>query len=372
MTRLIALLIVFSGMLFTQDLGHPGLMDQSDRANPYCLNCHTCAEPTAANPCLLGCPRHTGKLYGEHEVTEGPEMVILDQLSVLYSPVVFTHKLHASMSNLDGGCGTCHHFSNPDEPIPACRTCHPEYSDLADIKKPSLKGAYHRQCINCHREWSHESSCNECHVPIDGEGPVRKSIDRTDIVGIPHPHITAQEKYVYSTTYKKAPVVTFHHTDHVDLFGLSCASCHQGDNCQRCHDESAADKPGISHLTSCNSCHDEKNCDFCHARQEKPAFAHAVSTGWDLGERHKDVKCTSCHGPVKNFTSPSTVCTDCHIHWELGSFDHAVTGLTLSETHVEFECENCHINGNFANRPGCDNCHDDIEFPEYMPGELAE
>ena len=32
-----------------------------------------------------------------------------------------------------------------------------------DLRQPSLKGAYHRQCINCHLDWSHENACGFCH-----------------------------------------------------------------------------------------------------------------------------------------------------------------------------------------------------------------
>lgn len=371
MNNFILMVILFSG-LAAQDLGHPGLTGQESRVNPYCANCHTCAEPSAEDPCLIGCPRHTGKLCGEHSVTEGPEIVVMDQLSDLYSPVVFTHKLHASMSDINGGCGTCHHYSDPDEPIPACRNCHPEHSDLADLKKPSLKGAYHRQCINCHREWSHEASCSECHIQVEGNEDLVAATDKTDIMGVPHPHIVAEKKYVYNTSHQDRPIVTFHHIDHVDLFGQTCVSCHKGENCQSCHDGANSQKTSIDHVKSCNSCHDENNCAFCHSDQEKPAFAHATSTGWDIGERHRNVECRACHGPVKNFTSPSTVCTDCHIHWELGSFEHSTTGLELSESHVDFECENCHLDGNFDDDPNCENCHDDIEYPDYLPGEPDE
>ena len=29
----------------------------------------------------------------------------------------------------------------------------------ADLRMPNLKGAYHRQCLNCHRDWAHENEC---------------------------------------------------------------------------------------------------------------------------------------------------------------------------------------------------------------------
>ncbi len=66
--------------------------------------------------------------------------------------------------------------------------------------------------------------------------------------------------------------------------------------------------------------------------------------------------------------TPSTNCADCHIHWEVGTFDHSITGLILSEEHLEEDCEWCHINSDFSEEPTCDECHDDISYPEDLPG----
>ncbi|MCD4761232.1 hypothetical protein K8R42_05030, partial [bacterium] len=63
-------------------------------------------------------------------------------------------------------------------------------------------------------------------------------------------------------------------------------------------------------------------------------------------------------------------CTDCHKGWETGEFDHAVTGLLLNEEHVDFDCDACHENRNFARTPVCEMCHDeDISWPKELPGE---
>ena len=97
-------------------------------------------------------------------------VLMLDDLVALYQPVPFDHQAHAKMSEMWDGCQTCHHRKpNPAtrpadlpatrsqsdaEKIPRCSACHHATAPDATVGMPSLKGAYHRQCLNCHREWA--------------------------------------------------------------------------------------------------------------------------------------------------------------------------------------------------------------------------
>ena len=344
------------------------------KMNDYCRTCHTCENPTRFNPCLMQCARHGAQFTSSHSFEEGPKIIIIDKLTKLYKPVIFSHELHASMSDMSGGCTLCHHYSEKTGEIPACSKCHKEKTDFTNLNEPSLKGAYHRQCLGCHREWSHENACQFCHEEIGLVDNMDLTDDKTDIVGVPHPLITAEETYNYQTNYPKAPIVTFHHTDHVDLFGLKCTDCHKGDSCCRCHD---VDKPKeeectVEHVETCCKCHVEKNCDFCHSTKEKPPFNHDTSTGFALGHYHQNIDCNKCHSSVSNFVTPSTNCSDCHIHWEVGVFDHSVTGLVLDENHIEEDCEVCHLDRDFRVDPTCDECHDDISYPDNLPGDKVK
>ena len=92
-------------------------------------------------------------------------MVLLDQLSAQYVPVVFAHKLHAQMTEIAGGCSLCHHF-NPSHRILPCRDCHVN-SSSEDLAKPGLKGAYHRLCMGCHAEEGAPTGCTDCHARTD-------------------------------------------------------------------------------------------------------------------------------------------------------------------------------------------------------------
>ena len=343
---------------------------------PDCSECHKCEKgeyPTKENPCLVQCPG-TKTIHDFSTLKQSEkqmEVILIDMLTEQYGPVIFAHEYHASMSRMSGGCENCHHYSDDLSKIQSCVECHPKQSSLTSIEKPSLKGAYHRQCLNCHREWAHENACEFCHKQITEQTAITQT-DKTDIIGIPHPLIAAEEKYVYQTNYEKGTVVTFHHEEHVDLFGLQCVACHKGDSCCRCH-EAGHEHKKIEHTTTCCSCHqEENNCKFCHNDKEQPPFNHAVSTGWELNKYHINNACQDCHGPAKSFVKPSTVCVNCHIHWEEGSFNHKVTGLILSEDHEDNECGDCHIDMDFVQDPSCSECHDEISYPEAIPGKFIK
>lgn len=373
----IAVALMVTGQRATAQLvepQHPA--DPHHRPQPQpepgfqCADCHACEYPTPADPCLVVCPRHSSHFFGEHGADDGPEIVIIDQLSRLYGPVVFAHKLHADMSAMTGGCENCHHYSEKSGTIPSCRECHDAERNPTNLRLPALKGAYHRQCMNCHRDWSHENACGFCHEQA-GEVSTRAIPDTTDIVGIPHPKITATETYIYETSYAEGPLVTFHHSDHVDLFGQRCADCHRGESCSRCHSTEPKPTAHLDHLTTCCTCHAERDCAFCHTQESQPKFEHATSTGWDLNPHHDELTCTKCHGDPGSFKTPQTECTSCHIHWGDESFDHSVTGLTLNDEHADLDCESCHMDRKFAAAPSCDECHDDdIRYPAIVPGKL--
>ena len=346
----------------------PHRMDGHEQHVMHCEDCHTCEFPTRKDPCLVACPRYESHFFSEKQVSESPDVVIIDQLTDLYGPVVFAHRLHAEMGLMTGGCENCHHYSERDGEIPPCRQCHDAEKNQVDLSKPALKGAYHRQCINCHLDWSHENACGFCHDQVTEE-LLSAEVDTTDIIGIPHPMIEATKSYVYETTYKEGPVVTFHHADHVDQFGLQCVDCHRGDSCAACHDKQEHEQEAFSRTTSCYTCHGERDCQFCHKAEPMPLFNHATSVGWPLEPYHTQRECNDCHGTPGSFRHPGTNCTGCHIHWEDGAFKHSKVGLVLDEYHIDNDCSDCHIDMDFTQDPNCENCHDEQLYPDNLPGE---
>ena len=131
-----------------------------------CSDCHACKKPTTTKPCLRMCPRHwKGKDVG-HKLTPErvPDIIILDELENLYDPARFTHKLHADMADMSEGCVVCHHYTPTDVSHPPCKECHSPNLIHENIEQPGLKGAYHRQCMGCHQEWSDDTACEICHA----------------------------------------------------------------------------------------------------------------------------------------------------------------------------------------------------------------
>src|SRR5690606_36334872 len=126
------------------------------------------------------------------------------------------HKLHAPMGEMGEGCTICHH-RNPEGPILKCSECHGGPSNPVNLKQPGLKGAYHRQCLGCHREWTHETDCAVCHAKREPGVQPKLPLDPTDIMGMLHPNIEVPDEKVFEIEdemMSDPKFVTFHHKQH--------------------------------------------------------------------------------------------------------------------------------------------------------------
>lgn len=299
---------------------------------------------------------------------QAPDVFLLDQLSEIYVPVVFPHKLHASMGEMGEGCGICHH-RNPEGPILKCSACHGGSSNPVDLKQPGLKGAYHRQCLGCHREWTHETDCAICHAKREpGNEPVLPT-DPTDIMGMLHPNIQVPDVKVFEVkdeAMSDARFVTFHHKQHVELFGYKCVDCHQKESCSTCHDTGSR-HPHVKEdpHQDCAPCHQEQidnDCARCHDAQVRPdGFNHGALTGFDTALYHSRIGCDDCHTTrdATGFEGLEADCNACHApEFQPRGFDHVVTGVPLGFLHVEASCGDCHVEG-MGGKISCAGCHDD-------------
>lgn len=242
-----------------------------------------------------------------------------------------------------------------------------------NLRKPDLKAAYHRQCLGCHYEWKHGNDCFNCHV-LKGESQDKKDQVKEALEKRKKDRkIVAPEKKLYETEFDDGKFVTFYHNDHVRIYGLDCADCHQNEKCASCHDVTGKTaRPEREPHDGCYACHDadiDDNCGKCHAEEEKAPFDHAASTGWALKPYHQSLACKKCHGSEGKFKKLRNSCSTCHEPWDTETFDHEVTGFKLDEIHQELECESCHMDDNFLKAPECGACHDeDISYPDIMPG----
>lgn len=341
-----------------------------------CSSCHVCKRPTYEKPCLKIFPEFTRRkgVTVHHSAEDAPEILKIDILSNLYEPTIFTHKLHAEMAGMSGGCESCHHF-NPPGRIAGCYECHDPDATGTDLDRPGLKGAYHRQCLNCHREWSHSNECTVCHALKGDPDAATLTSVKASLQETRHPTVTEPKQLVYETEYDELPIVTFYHDDHAQRYDLKCVDCHQNESCSRCHDTmreaKTADKEPHDNCINCHEIEIDDNCQYCHDTKVKERFDHA-QTGFSLIKYHSNLECQDCH---RN-EAPSALsktngdCNFCHRNWNVSNFNHEATGLVLDENHRENDCEDCHPNRNFTAAPGCDLCHDELSYPKDKPGKL--
>ncbi len=368
MKKLIIFLFIISLPLFAQNKGIRG-----HNGDIKCSYCHTCENPTKLDNCLVECPRH--EIITVHTAPEdSPEIIVIDGMKEfrdLYKPVNFSHKVHAEMSLMGGGCVMCHHY-NPPGKVQHCDECHEADRSDKNLKVPDLLGAFHQQCIDCHRDWGGKVDCNFCHIPNDSD---EKTEEAAKLKKSAHGQIKMQAKYLYETDFDDGVYVTFYHMQHTELYGAECVDCHKNETCSSCHidkgimkiaeaSESDEEKHDI-----CSACHDtDDDCEFCHKEKETPPFDHKRNTGFDLAGYHSKLACSDCHkGSRKKGLRGN--CVSCHRNWNMETFDHKVTGLELSEIHLEMECGDCHKNNDYRKKPDCSDCHDDISYPDSLPGK---
>jgi hypothetical protein len=358
--KILAVLFLFQGFVYPQT---------KDKAILDCRKCHDCAIPTKDKPCLKKCTRDLMSVV-YHMPLSIPKVLVIDNFRSEpnhYPPVKFSHKTHAEMSSMSGSCQMCHHY-NPAGAILSCKKCHEVERKRTDLSKIDLKGAYHVQCMNCHRSWSNEIECKTCHNQPDKN--TKAAISKTV-----HRKIEKPVVKLFETSYTKGKFVTFYHDEHTNRFGLECSSCHNDQGCTKCHKKTngVPDKKfSVSEMhKKCAKCHNvQEECGKCHANQKTPPFNHLTRTGWQLNKFHAKLACTGCHAEKGKFSEMSTDCSSCHSKWTGQNFDHKITGLVLDETHTGNDCESCHIQKDFT-KPVCNNCHDETyKYPDKRPGKL--
>jgi len=108
-----------------------------------------------------------------------PEKLTIKSLSSQYEPVEFPHRkiVQKLLNNIGENklaqyfhtgqmalCQGCHHNSPISLKPPKCQSCHNKpFHEAKDV--PGLLGAYHQQCMGCHKAMHIEKpmGCTECH-----------------------------------------------------------------------------------------------------------------------------------------------------------------------------------------------------------------
>ncbi|MCZ7584625.1 MAG: cytochrome c family protein [Deltaproteobacteria bacterium] len=224
---------------------------------PECPPCDCGPEQTAAQDAPLHLPAE-----------KGPKTAILYHLTSMYVPVEFNHLEH---TNYAESCSTCHHHHSDIEATPACRECHG--LPFKTLAKPGLKGAYHRQCMNCHREMDGPLDCEACHALREGAEPVLPA----ELAKQNAPKVAKLDHLA-----KEYQAVQFNHELHVVLTD-ACDDCHHHHGevevtppCRECHNHAASNgekKLGLkdAYHQQCRSCHRGRgegplSCEDCHPK----------------------------------------------------------------------------------------------------------
>ena len=142
-----------------------GIKGLKEAYHGNCIVCHREMEtgPTGCADCHVKKTIETPKLSAvkKRVSKDGPEFCNLDNLEDEYDPVTFSHEMHTQVTE---DCATCHHHS-PAGQTSSCGTCHGAPFDPGNLNMPGLKGAYHLQCMGCHKEMdSGPMGCTECHA----------------------------------------------------------------------------------------------------------------------------------------------------------------------------------------------------------------
>ncbi len=308
------------------------------------------------------------------------------------------------------------------------------------------------ECLDCHADvhrGQFSNNCGECHTPQQwaNDGYFRKLHESTrfPLVGV---HATLDCQSCHATgQYVNVP------TD--------CGSCHFGDfaavtdpnhvdagfpqNCGECHSITTAawKNPRFAHpqtfpltgghaLGDCRACHatgfantgsacvgcHEQNyttaqnpthepgafpntCEMCHTTNSwRPAeFENHSLTSFPLTGRHVQAECSQCHvggqytgTPVDCWscheaeyagtTNPNHAaanyshnCAVCHSTetWEGATLDHNLTDFPLTGRHVQTDCAQCHIGGQYTGTPtDCWSCHEAEYAGTTNPNHVTE
>jgi hypothetical protein len=298
-------------------LGHAKLEDRCeichvrfDRdAQPrLCLDCHkTVAADVLARQGFHGRlkERNCRDCHSDHK-GRAAKIVSLDEKRFDHAQTDFQLRgAHAGKA-----CGACHAAGVKQRKAPSeCVACH--------RKQDKHKGGLGNQCGNCHDEKTWKEARFD-------HGKTRFAL------------LSA-------------------HGD------LACEKCHAGQRyantpreCLSCHRKDDAHKGSFG--PRCETCHKE-------TKWNQPSFRHDVDTRFRLLDRHRTLRCSSCHSSPLYRQKTPTRCVECHRNddahkhslgdkcetchneksWKEARFDHGrSTRFSLRDRHATARCDACH------------------------------
>ncbi len=130
---------------------------------PCCLTPAT-PEPTRLLSRIYRKTVEVKTLVSQYGPVKLPHRKIVQTLSGNINDDELVRYFHRDKNTL---CQGCHHHSPAAKKPPSCASCHGRPFDERDPFKPGLMAAYHRQCMECHKEMGIEkpvaTNCTACH-----------------------------------------------------------------------------------------------------------------------------------------------------------------------------------------------------------------
>ena len=171
--------------------GCHSFIDRTKKDEQACLKCHMkllhqtpepvlkAEEPLLARA-LLDSRSSVTSPFSEQILKDIPEKVAIKVLVHQYEPAEFPHRriVQTLLKNIGDNklagnfhqdqmtlCQGCHHNSPVSIKPPKCLSCHNKPFNEKNLLAPGLLGAYHQQCMGCHKAMGMEKpmGCTECH-----------------------------------------------------------------------------------------------------------------------------------------------------------------------------------------------------------------
>lgn len=306
-------------------------------------------------------------------------------------PCAGCHRAGRKYRDAPSDCYSCHRGNDKHREGLGrqCETCHVEDNwkiarfDHGRTRFPLLQRHAQARCADCHVDERYAGTTPEC-VACHRQDDVHKEHNGTRCENC------HSERGWAATTFRHERDTAY--ALQGEHRAIECRACHRAPlytekppmQCVACHRDDDSHKGGLG-----------EKCAACHSPEgwKGGRFDHDLNTRFALKDRHRIVKCDSCHRSAGLREAPPRECVGCHrrddserghkgryggrceaCHVELGwreiVFDHERdTRFPRAGRHRTVKCDACHRDGPFRARAEdrCDACHkdDDIHFASF-------
>jgi hypothetical protein len=399
---------LLSGQHATLECASCHLNQQFAGTSANCSTCHSDDYRRAKNP--------------DHVAAAFPQDCAMCHQSNSWAGARFDHnaltRFALTGAHTQATCQQCHGSGTFAGTASSCDSCH--MAAFEATKNPDhRRGNFSRSCENCHTtsqwqgaEFDHNLSrfaltgahtsvnCQQCHVNNQFTGTSTECVDchRADFDGTTNPPHAAAGFATSCTTCHTTAQWMGASFDHNTSTQFALTGSHTQVACQQCH----VDNKFAGTATTCVGCHlgdyqaaaqpnhasagFPQNCEGCHTTSQwrGASFDHNTATRFALTGAHTTVACQQCH--VNNqFSGTAQNCAGCHLkdfqattkpnhasagfsqncetchttaQWVGAQFDHSRTQFPLTGSHTQAECQQCHVNNQYAGTAkNCVSCH---------------